>query len=146
MIETAEDHYSNSMKIALTELKRNGGKFIAIIPIRIGYAGIADKWKPIKPSANSALFLSIINEIIKQDSFDRDFLINNTNCAELVNMDKASSQHGMLLSSALATDLFALFAVAFAVQYVGSFLHRRITRRTSTTKQSSYSNITVRFS
>jgi len=83
MIGTAEDHHSNSIKIALAEFKRNGGKFIAINPVRIGYAGIADEWVPKKPGAKGALFLSIINEIIKQGLFNCDFLINNTNSAEL---------------------------------------------------------------
>jgi len=97
MIGTAEDHHSNPMKIALAEFKRNGGKFIAINPVRSGYAGIADEWVPIKPGTDGALFLSIINEIIKQGLFDRDFLINYTNSAELVNMDENSSEHGMFV-------------------------------------------------
>ena len=97
MIGTAEDHHSNPMKMALAEFKRNGGKFIAINPVRSGYAGIADEWVPIKPGTDGALFLSIINEIIKQGLFDRDFLINNTNSAELVNMDEASTEHGMFV-------------------------------------------------
>ncbi len=97
MIGTAEDHHSNPMKIALAEFKRNGGKFIAINPVRSGYAGIADEWVPIKPGTDGALFLSIINEIIKQGLFDRDFLINNTNSAELVNMDENSTEHGMFV-------------------------------------------------
>jgi anaerobic selenocysteine-containing dehydrogenase len=97
MIGTAEDHHSNPMKIALSQFKRNGGKFIAINPVRSGYAGIADEWIPIKPGTDGALFLSIINEIIKQGLFDRDFLINYSNSAELVNMDEKSSEHGMFV-------------------------------------------------
>jgi sulfite dehydrogenase (quinone) subunit SoeA len=97
MIGTAEDHHSNPMKIALSEFKRHGGKFIAINPVRSGYAGIADEWVPIKPGTDGALFLALINEIIKQGLFDRDFLINNTNSAELVNMDENSSEHGMFV-------------------------------------------------
>ncbi len=97
MIGTAEDHHSNPMKIALADFKRKGGKFIAINPVRSGYAGIADEWVPIKPGTDGALFLSIINEIIKQGLFDRDFLINYTNAAELVNMDENSTEHGMFV-------------------------------------------------
>jgi len=52
---------------------------------------------PIKPDTDGALLLALINEIIKQGLFDRDFLINNTNSAELVNMDKNSSEHGMFM-------------------------------------------------
>lgn len=97
MIGTAEDHHSNPMKIALADFKRKGGKFIAINPVRSGYAGIADEWVPIKPGTDGALFLSIINEIVKQGLYDRDFLINYTNSAELVNMDEKSSEHGMFV-------------------------------------------------
>ncbi len=49
MNETTEDRHINSIKITLVDLKRNGGKFIAINPVRSGYAGIADEWVPIKP-------------------------------------------------------------------------------------------------
>ena len=97
MIGTAEDHHSNPMKIELSKFKRNGGKFIAINPVRSGYAAIADEWVPIKPGTDGALFMALINEIIKQGLYDRDFLIKYTNSAELVNMDEASSEHGMFV-------------------------------------------------
>ena len=97
MIGTAEDHHSNPMKIELAKFKRQGGKFIAINPVRSGYAGIADEWIPIKPGTDGALFLALINEIIKQGLYDRDFLVKYTNSAELVNMDEGSSEHGMFV-------------------------------------------------
>jgi anaerobic selenocysteine-containing dehydrogenase len=97
MIGTAEDHHSNPMKIELSRFKRNGGRFVAINPVRTGYAAIADEWVPIKPGTDGALFLAFIHEIIKQGLYDRDFLVRYTNSAELVNMDEASSEHGMFL-------------------------------------------------
>jgi len=97
MIGTAEDHHSNPMKIALSKFKRQGGKFIAINPVRSGYAGIADEWIPIKPGTDGALFLALINEIIKHGLYDRDFLVNYTNSAELLNMDESSSEYGMFV-------------------------------------------------
>ncbi|MBT8133227.1 MAG: molybdopterin oxidoreductase family protein [Gammaproteobacteria bacterium] len=97
MIGTAEDHHSNPMKIELAKFKRQGGKFIAINPVRSGYAGIADEWIPIKPGTDGALFLALINEIIKQGLYDREFLVKYTNSAELVNMDESSSEHGMFV-------------------------------------------------
>jgi len=97
MIGTAEDHHSNPMKMALARFKRQGGKFIAINPVRTGYAGIADEWIPIKPGTDGALFLALINEIIKQGLYDRDFLVKYTNSAELVNMDQDSSEYGMFV-------------------------------------------------
>ena len=88
LIGTAEDHHSNPMKIALAKFKRQGGKFISINPVRTGYSAIADEWIPIKPGTDGALFLALINEIIKQGLYDREFLVKYSNAAELVNMDE----------------------------------------------------------
>jgi anaerobic selenocysteine-containing dehydrogenase len=97
MIGTAEDHHSNPMKMALSKFKRNGGRFIAINPVRTGYAAIADDWIPIKPGTDGALLLALINEIINQGLYDREFLVNYTNAPELVNLDQASSEEGMFV-------------------------------------------------
>ena len=91
MIGTAEDHHSNPMKMALSKFKRQGGKFISINPVRTGYSAIADEWVPIKPGTDGALFLALTNEIIRQGLYDRDFLAQYSNAAELVNMDENSS-------------------------------------------------------
>jgi anaerobic selenocysteine-containing dehydrogenase len=97
MIGTAEDHHSNPLKMALSKFKRQGGKFISINPVRTGYSAIADEWIPIKPGTDGALFLALTNEIIKQGLYDRDFLVNYSNSAELVNMDPDSSEYGMFV-------------------------------------------------
>ncbi len=97
MIGTAEDHHSNPMKIALSKFKRQGGKFISINPVRTGYSAIADEWIPIKPGTDGALLLALINEIIKQGLYDRDFLVKYSNAAELVNMDESSTECGMFV-------------------------------------------------
>lgn len=97
MIGTAEDHHSNPMKIALSKFKRDGGKFISINPVRTGYSAIADEWVPIKPGTDGALILALINEIIKQGLFDREFLVQYSNSAQLVNMDENSTEYGMFI-------------------------------------------------
>ncbi len=97
MIGTAEDHHSNPMKIALSHFKRNGGRFVSINPVRTGYSAIADEWVPIKPGTDNALFLAIIHELISQGLYDRDFLVQYTNAAELVNLDEASDDFGMFV-------------------------------------------------
>jgi anaerobic selenocysteine-containing dehydrogenase len=97
MIGTAEDHHSNPMKIALSKFKRDGGRFISINPVRTGYSAIADEWVPIKPGTDGALLLALIHEIIQQGLYDRDFLVRYSNAAELVNMDEASTEHGMFV-------------------------------------------------
>jgi len=97
MIGTAEDHHSNPLKMALSRFKRQGGKFISINPVRTGYSAIADEWVPIKPGTDGALLLALINEIIRQGLYDRDFLVQYSNAPELVNMDENSSEYGMFV-------------------------------------------------
>ncbi len=97
MIGTAEDHHSNPMKIALSKFKRQGGKFISINPVRTGYSAIADEWVPIKPGTDGALLLALIHEIIETGLYDRDFLVQYSNAAELVNLDEGNPEHGMFV-------------------------------------------------
>ena len=97
MFGTAEDHHSNPLKIQLADFKRHGGRFISINPIRSGYSAIADEWVPIKPGTDGALILALINEIIQLGLYDRDFLIQYTNSAELVNIDEASNETGLFV-------------------------------------------------
>ncbi len=97
MIGTAEDHHSNPLKIAISQFKRNGGKFISINPVRTGYSAIADEWVPIRPGTDGALFLALIHELIRLGLYDRDFLTQYSNAAELVNLDEGSSEYGMFV-------------------------------------------------
>ncbi len=96
MIGTAEDHHSNPLKIAISQFKRDGGRFISINPVRTGYSAIADEWVPIKPGTDGALLLALINELIKQGLYDREFLIQYTNAAELVNL-REGNEFGMFV-------------------------------------------------
>jgi len=97
MIGTAEDHHSNPMKIELAKFKRNGGRFISINPVRTGYSAIADEWVPIKPGTDGALLLALIHEIIKQGLYDRDFITQYSNAAELVNLNPNDPEYGMFV-------------------------------------------------
>ena len=97
MIGTAEDHHSNPMKIALSKFKRNGGRFISINPVRTGYSAIADEWIPIKPGTDGALMLALSHELIKTGLYDREFLQQYSNAAELVNMDQNNPEYGMFV-------------------------------------------------
>jgi len=95
MLGTAEDHHSNPLKIAISKFKRRGGRFISINPVRTGYSAIADEWVPIKPGTDGALLLSIIREIVNQGLYDRDYLVQYSNAAELVIDDPARADHGL---------------------------------------------------
>ncbi len=95
MFGTAEDHDSNPLKIHISKFKRHGGKFISINPIRSGYSAIADEWVPIKPGTDGALIMALIHQLIKQGLYDREFLINYTNSAELVISDEKRDDNGL---------------------------------------------------
>jgi anaerobic selenocysteine-containing dehydrogenase len=100
MIGTAEDHHSNPMKKSLSAFKRAGGRFIAVNPVRTGYAAIADEWVPIKPGTDGALLLAISHEVLRLGLYDREFVRLYTNGAQLVNQDPASAAFGMMARDA----------------------------------------------
>jgi anaerobic selenocysteine-containing dehydrogenase len=96
MIGTAEDHHSNPLKIAISQFKRRGGRFISVNPVRTGYSAIADEWVPIRPGTDGALLLAIIHEIIALGLYDREFLARYTNGGHLVIVDPDSERHGLI--------------------------------------------------
>ena len=97
MIGTAEDHHSNPLKIAISKFKRAGGRFIAINPVRTGYAAIADEWVPIRPGTDGALFMALIRELIEQGWYDHAFVARYTNAAELLDMREDSDAFGLFV-------------------------------------------------
>jgi len=104
MIGTAEDHHSNPLKIEISKFKRRGGRFVSINPVRTGYSAIADEWIPIRPGTDGALLLAIVHEIIALGLYDRDFLVRYTNAGQLVNLDEASDDYGLLVRGAAAPE------------------------------------------
>ncbi|WP_242445678.1 molybdopterin-dependent oxidoreductase [Chromatium okenii] len=95
MIGTAEDHHSNPLKIDIAAFKRAAVASFPSIQFAPDYSAIADEWIPIKPGTDGALLLAITNEIIKQGLYDREFLIQYTNSAELVIDDPERDNHGL---------------------------------------------------
>ena len=87
MIGTAEDHHSNPMKVAISQFKRGGGRFISINPVRTGYSAIADEWIPIRPGTDGALFMALLHELMRTDRIDHAFLRRFTNAPQLVVLD-----------------------------------------------------------
>lgn len=80
----AEDHSSNPIKIGLEKLKRHGGKFVSVNPVRTGYSAIADEWVPLKPGTDGLFALSIVHVLLSRELFDWEFLVRYTNAAWLV--------------------------------------------------------------
>ena len=109
MIGTAEDHHSNPLKIALSKFKRAGGRFIAINPVRTGYAAIADEWIAIRPGTDGALFMALIRELIEQGTYDRAFVERFTNAGELVDLREQSDTFGLFVRDRGVPEVNALF-------------------------------------
>ncbi|HEY3538405.1 MAG TPA: molybdopterin-dependent oxidoreductase, partial [Trinickia sp.] len=109
MIGTAEDHHSNPLKIALSKFKRAGGRFIAINPVRTGYAAIADEWVPIRPGTDGALFMALIRELIEHDGYDRAFVERFSNAAELVDLREDRDTFGLFMRDPGAPEVNALY-------------------------------------
>lgn len=109
MIGTAEDHHSNPLKIALGKFKRAGGRFIAINPVRTGYAAIADEWIPIRPGTDGALFMALMHELIARDAFDHEFVSRFTNAAELVDRRDGADTFGLFVRDADAPEVNPLY-------------------------------------
>jgi sulfite dehydrogenase (quinone) subunit SoeA len=109
MIGTAEDHHSNPLKIALSKFKRAGGRFIAINPIRTGYAAIADEWVPIRPGTDGALFMALIRELLESDAYDHEFVTRYTNAAELLDMNADSDAFGLFVRAPGLPEVNPLF-------------------------------------
>jgi anaerobic selenocysteine-containing dehydrogenase len=63
----------------LAQARRRGAKFIVIDPRRTHLATGAEQWAQIRPGTDVALALAMINVIIEEDLYDKDFVENHTN-------------------------------------------------------------------
>ncbi|MEO1767316.1 molybdopterin oxidoreductase family protein [Thiobacter aerophilum] len=93
----AEDHSSNPIKIGLEKLKRHGGKFVSVNPVRTGYSAIADEWVPIRPGMDGLLALSIVHVLLSRELFDWEFLVRYTNAPWLVVQTPGQKGDGLFL-------------------------------------------------
>lgn len=92
----AEDHASNPIKIGLAKLKKNGGKFVSINPVRTGYQAIADEWVGIRPGTDAMFALAMARVLIENNQYDKAFLIRYTNAPQLVIQNPGYSNDGLL--------------------------------------------------
>ncbi len=108
MIDTAEDHHSNPLKIAISKFKRAGAA--SSRSIRCARAmPPADEWVPVRPGTDGALFMALIHELIARDAFDHEFVARYTNAGELVDMNEASARFGLFIEDKRAEAVNALF-------------------------------------
>lgn len=72
---------------AVAGAKARGAALIVIDPRQAGFAARADQWLRVRPGADGALALSIANEMLKNDMYDREFTAAWTNGPFLVRAD-----------------------------------------------------------
>ncbi|MDX9871136.1 MAG: molybdopterin-dependent oxidoreductase [Clostridia bacterium] len=58
----------------IVEARQKGTKIIAIDQMRSQIAGMADTWVPIRSGSDGALALGLINVVISENLYDRDFV------------------------------------------------------------------------
>ncbi|MBT3329867.1 MAG: molybdopterin-dependent oxidoreductase [Rhodospirillaceae bacterium] len=95
MFGVAEDHDSNPIKTGLAKLKENGAKYVAVNPVRTGYAGIADEWLAVTPGSDGLLVLALVHELLRAGKVDLDYLARYTNAPWLVVENPGGDDDGL---------------------------------------------------
>ena len=62
----------------ITKAKSNGAKLVVVDPRHSETAILADDWLPIKPGTDLALLLAMINVMVKEGLYDREFVRKKT--------------------------------------------------------------------
>lgn len=91
----AEDHDSNPLKLGISRMRERGAKLVVINPVRSGYGAIADEWVAIRPGTDGFFILTLIQVLLKNGLYDRDFLISHTNASYLINVEEGTEDEGM---------------------------------------------------
>jgi len=58
----------------IPQMKKRGAKLIVIDPMRTSLADLADKWLAIEPGTDDALALAMLNVIISEGLYDKEFV------------------------------------------------------------------------
>ena len=64
----------------LANAQEAGAKIVCVDPLYSPTVNKADKWIPVKPGCDTALYLGIIKRFIDEGTYDADFVLNHT-CA-----------------------------------------------------------------
>ncbi len=72
----------NNMAYDLINAKTSGAKIVVFDPLFTVTASKADEWFPIKPGYDLAVILAMINVIISENLYDRDYVHTKTNFLE----------------------------------------------------------------
>ena len=95
MFGVSEGQYSNPIKAGLSTLRKNGGKFISLNPIRTGYSANADEWVGIRPGSDGKFVLALVHELLKSNRIDLDYIVRYSNLPWLVIQDPGGPKEGL---------------------------------------------------
>ena len=104
----AEDHASNPIKIALGKLKARGVKIVSVNPVRTGYNAIADEWLGIRPGTDGLFVAALIQQLLRTQRIDLDYLSRYTNAAWLVIEAPGTAEDGLFARDAAGAPLVAV--------------------------------------
>ena len=105
MFGIAEDHDSNPIKMGIGKLKKNGGRFVSVNPVRTGYSAVADNWLGITPGTDGLLVLALIHELFRTRKIDIDFLVRYSNAPWLVIDAPGTAKHGLFARNRRGIEL-----------------------------------------
>lgn len=95
--------------IELKNLKKRGGQIVVIDPKRIPTVGIADLWLRPKPGTDAAIGLAMINVMIAEGLYDKDFVARATHGFDKLaeRAREFSPERAAALSGVPAADIVA---------------------------------------
>lgn len=67
-----------SVDKVISEVRRRGVKIIVVDPVYTATAAMADEWLQIEPGTDAALGLAMLNVIINEELYDKEFVANWT--------------------------------------------------------------------
>ena len=105
MFGVAEDHDSNPLKMGIGKLKKNGGRFVSVNPIRTGYSAVADNWIGVRPGTDGLLILAMIHELFRMQKIDVDYLLRYSNAAYLVIDAPGTKDDGLFIRNKAGVEM-----------------------------------------
>lgn len=92
---------STARAVRFGQAKKNGAKVVCLDPRQSELASKADEWLPIKPGTDHAFFLSMIHILLREELYDKTFLVKHTNSPFLAYKD---SQGNVQLAMDMGRD------------------------------------------
>ena len=84
-----------SAHVKARDRKVRGPKVVSVNPVRTGYSAIADEWIGIRPGTDGLFVAAIIQELLRTEQIDVDYLVRYTNAPWLVIQAPGAAEDGL---------------------------------------------------